>query len=78
MNLYQTLTLKVEAFAGCDIAEAACDLCRLADRVGILCELPFNGVNLWARPGDDPQRLVEAFHVQLRRPGEHYKIAKAD
>ena len=75
MNLDMTLTLRVEAFAGVDIADAAVDLCRLADRVGILCELPFNDVKLWARPGNDPQKLVEAFHEQLKRPKEHYKIA---
>ncbi len=78
MSLDQTLTLRVEAFAGCDISDAARDLCRLADRVGILCELPFNDVKLWARPGDDPQKLVQAFHEQLKRPREHYKIAKVD
>ena len=77
MELLKSMTLKMELFAGVDIDAAASDLCRLADRIGVLCEAEFNGVKLWARPGDNPLRLVDSFHAQLKRPAGHYKIAQA-
>jgi hypothetical protein len=72
-----TIRLTVEAFAGTAIEDACRDLCALADRVGILCEAWFNGVKLWARPGDDPARLVAAWGEQMKRPAGVYKIAQA-
>lgn len=78
MELLKTITLKLELFAGTDIRDAASDLCQLADRIGILCEANFNGVHLWARPGDNPLRLVDVYHEQLKRPPAHYKIAKTN
>lgn len=77
MELLRTITLKLELFAGTDVRDAASDLCQLADRIGVLCEADFNGVKLWARPGDNPLRLVDAYHEQLKRPPQTYKIAKA-
>lgn len=77
MELLRTITLKLELFAGTDVRDAASDLCQLADRIGVLCEADFNGVKLWARPGDNPLRLVDAYHEQLKRPAQAYKIAKA-
>lgn len=77
MELLKTLTLHLELFAGTDISDAARDLCQLAGRVGVLCEVDFNGVKLWARPGDNPQHLVQAYHEQLQRAPAHYKIAQA-
>ena len=76
--MLKSFTLKVEMFAGTDIREAASDLCELADRIGVRCEAQFNGVKLWARPGDNPLRLVEAFHVELKRPANLCRIAQAD
>lgn len=72
-----TLTLKVEAFAGTTIEDACRDLCALADRVGILCEVPFNGVMVWAYPGTDPAQLVKSWGEQMERPAHVYKIASA-
>lgn len=72
-----TICLKVDAFAGTAIEEACRDLCALADRVGILCELGFNGVKLWAYPGTDPAQLAKAWAVQMERPAHAYKIASA-
>lgn len=77
MELLRTITLKLELFVGTDVRDAASDLCQLADRIGVLCEADFNGVKLWARPGDNPLRLVDAYHEQLKRPPQAYKIAKA-
>ena len=76
MEMLKTFVLQVEPFAGSNIKDVAVELCQLADRVGVLCEAGFNGVKLWARPGDNPLRLVEAFHVELKKPGAH-KIAQA-
>ena len=76
MELLRTLTLKLELFAGTDVRDAASDLCQLADRIGVLCEADFNGVKLWARPGDNPLRLVESYHEALKKPTPH-KIAQA-
>lgn len=76
MEMLKTFVLQVEPFAGSDIKDVAVELCQLADRVGVRCEAGFNGVKLWARPGDNPLRLVEAFHVELKKPGAH-KIAQS-
>jgi hypothetical protein len=72
----KTLTLRVDSFAGVDIKDAARDLCRLANRVGILCELQFNDVKLWARPGDDEHKLAASYYRQLNSKFTH-KIAQA-
>jgi hypothetical protein len=77
MELLKTMTLKVELLAGTDVRDAACELCQLADRIGVLCEANFNGVKLWARPGDNPLRLAEAFHEQMKRPAHSIKIAQS-
>jgi len=76
MEMLKTFVLQVEPFAGRDIKDVAVELCQLADRVGVRCEAGFNGVKLWARPGDNPLRLVDAFHAELKKPGAH-KIAQA-
>ena len=76
MELLRTLTLKVELSAGTHVQDAACDLCQLADRIGVLCEADFNGVKLWGRPGDNPLKLVAAYHVALQS-NSAFKIAQA-
>ena len=76
MELLRNLTLKVELFAGTDVRDAACDLCTMANRVGILVEAKFNDVKLWARPGDNPLELVDAYYKQLNSAST-YKIAQA-
>ncbi len=76
MNMLRTLTLKVELFAGTDIRDAACDLCELSNRVGVMTEANFNSVKLWARPGDNPLKLVEAYDKALKS-GSTHKIAQA-
>jgi hypothetical protein len=76
MELDRTLTLRVDSFAGTTIEDAARDLCRLSNRVGILCELQFNDVKLWARPGDDEHKLVASYKRQIGSKFTH-KIAQA-
>ena len=76
MEMLKTFVLQVEPFAGSDIKDVSVELCQLAGRVGVRCEARFNGEKLWARPGDNPLRLVEAFHAELQKPCGH-KIAQA-
>lgn len=71
-----TFALKVEPFAGSDVKDVSVDLCRLANTIGVLCEAQFNGVTLWARPDDDPQKLAEEYFKELQRPGK-FKLAQA-
>lgn len=70
-------TLKVELM-GRDkkIRDACCDLCELANRVGCLVEANFNDVLLWARQGNNPLKLVEAYNKCLKEETT-IKIAKA-
>lgn len=77
METLRTFVLSVAPFAGSDIADVSRELCQLAGRVGVRCEAGFNGVKLWALPGDSPERLVAAFLQELRKPEGHYKIAQA-
>lgn len=72
----KTLRLQVELFAGTDITDAAQELCQLSGRVGALIEADFNGVKLWARPGDDAALLVASYHEEIKRPGNVYRIAQ--
>jgi hypothetical protein len=75
--MLQTFVLRLELFAGSDIATVAREMCELANRIGVRCEASFNDVRLWARPGDDPEMLVAAFWSELRSSSS-IKIAQAD
>ena len=77
MEMLQTFVIRVELFAGSHIDDVAAEMCILADRVGVRCEASFNGVKLWARPGDDPRELIEAFYVENRKPAGVFKLAQA-
>lgn len=76
MELLKGIKLNVEVFAGEDIAIAAESICTLATRTGVMVEADFNGVKVWARPHDDHEKLVEAYHIQLKSDFP-YKIAQA-
>lgn len=76
--MLKTFNLSVRPFAGSDITDVCIELCELANRIGVRCEAEFNGVNLWARPGDDPAQLVNAFYEQIRLADHLYKIAQAE
>ncbi len=62
----RTIALKVEFLAGCEISEAAAELCELADRFGVLLEADFNGTRLLARPGDDWRKVVGYYDSRRR------------
>lgn len=69
------LHITVEGYAGCDIPRAIAEMVALAWRLQIHVHADLNGVTVMARPGDDPQLLTEAWHKELLRPGNHYKVA---
>lgn len=77
LPLLKSFNLSVDLFAGIHVDEAAADLCELANRIGVRCVGDFNGVKLWARPGDDPARLVESWYEQMKRPAALHRIAQA-
>jgi hypothetical protein len=74
--MLKTFVLRLELFAGSDIATVAREMCELANRIGVRCEASFNDVKLWARPGDDPQLLVAAYWSVLGGSSS-IKIAQA-
>lgn len=73
---FDTLKLIVEVFGGSPIRQVAIDLCDVANRVGVLCEANFNDVRLWARPGNDPATLVEAYQQKCDEPSPFTNIAQ--
>lgn len=82
MTPLKTLMLRVDLFAGTTVGDAAQELCLLAERVGALCVAAlcvadFNGVKLWARPGDDPLLLAASYDREIQRPATIYRIAQA-
>lgn len=70
------ISLKVNVFAGALVSAAAEDLCDLANRTGVMCECDFNGVKVWARPGDDPAELTKAYDEEIQRPAHLYRVAQ--
>lgn len=76
MKTLTTMKLSVDLFAGVTVNDAAHELCQLAERIGILCEANFNGVKLWARPGDDALLLAAAYDREIERPGHLHRIAQ--
>jgi hypothetical protein len=65
MKELRSIALKVDLFAGTDIKDACWEICELANRVGCLVEAKFNGVLLWARQGDNPLKIADAYEVEL-------------
>jgi hypothetical protein len=60
-----SLMLRVEAMAG-DAIEVTCrELIALASDLNVTVMCPFNGVELMACPGDDPEKLKSEFHRLL-------------
>lgn len=60
-----SLKLRVEAMAG-DAIEVTCrEAIALASDLNVTVMCPFNGVELMACPGDDPEKLKMEFHRLL-------------
>lgn len=64
----------VTAYGGTDIQDAADDVIRLANFLGVAVHCDFNGVLLMGRPGDDAKMLTAAYYAELRS-GNQYPIA---
>jgi hypothetical protein len=75
MEMLKTFVLKLEPFAGTNLEEVAREMCVLANRIGVRCEVSANGVKFWARPGDSPTRIFESYEEQLKS-NHQFKIAQ--
>lgn len=64
-----SLTMKLEAMAGDEVAETALRMQRIADTLGVIVEVAFNDVKLFAVPGGSPRWLVDNFHSEAARKG---------
>lgn len=65
------LSIRAEALAGDSTDETARGMLALAERLGVIVVVPFNGVNLHAYPGGDPRKLVSAYLKVLRAEREN-------
>ena len=59
------ITVKVDLLPGTAIEAAAHELCQLANRIGVFVEAGFNGVTLIAAPGDNPEKLANAWQREM-------------
>jgi hypothetical protein len=75
MRYLPSFVVRVECFAGVDVLDACKDMVTLADRIGAKIEAKFNGVTVWAKQGDDPQRIADAYMHELGRRGD-FKLAQ--
>lgn len=57
--------LTLEPVAGGTPKEAIADLARVAERLGIMCCLNVNGVDVFAFPGNDPEHLYERWCLAI-------------
>jgi hypothetical protein len=60
-----TMALKVDISAGTTIDRAAACTVRLANELDLCVDLDFNGVPLFAFPGDDPLVVATRYHDKL-------------
>jgi hypothetical protein len=60
------LRIKVEIVGGVSVGEACEQVCKLAERLRAGVEANFNGVELWAIPGDDPKVLHRHWEFALK------------
>lgn len=74
MEYLKSFKLHVEIFAGTDVKDVAYDLCQLSQRTGALVSADFNGVQLWAKPWTDHEKLVDEYYKELTS-GRQHKIA---
>jgi hypothetical protein len=60
------LILTVRCQLGALVEQAADELCALADRVGVVCEMDFNGIRLRAFPDESRgAELLRAYYAAL-------------
>lgn len=57
--------LKLEAWPGTDIEDAACAAVRIASLLDCYVSFDFNGVEMHARPGDAPAGIVMGYNTAL-------------
>lgn len=57
------LCLKFGVIAGTDRKDAASDLVKMANRLGVMTSCDFNGQQMLAMPGDDPGAVLSEFVI---------------
>lgn len=65
MNIAPDLFLKFTVRTGTSIEEAAAQLCTMANTLDVICEAELNGVTLWVKPGQTPERAVAIYYRTL-------------
>jgi hypothetical protein len=79
MNLKKDtkVMLKVDLFAGSEIADIAKILCRLATALDVIATAQFNEVTLYAKPNADPDEMVKGYEG-AKDSSRTYKMAWAN
>ena len=75
MSPLESIIMRVEVSAGTDIKDTCYDLCELAAKLGCVVIADFNGVKVFAHPGDNPTELAEAWNEALMSDSR-YKFAR--
>jgi hypothetical protein len=71
-----SLKIKAEASAGASIKATSTEMVALANRIGVMVEVPFNDVLLMAGPGGDPEKLVAGYQRMIGSR-ERFKFASS-
>ena len=64
-----TLRLTLEATAGTSVNQAAVEMTRVANLLGLVVDCRFNDVDLTANPGGDPDLLADAYSRVVQTKG---------
>ncbi len=70
------LQMKIEPYAGSDIKDVCNEAVRIAKKLYVDIWFEFNGVQVLARPTDNPLKIVDDFHRSINSKSKH-KIATA-
>lgn len=60
-----SFSVPVVTGAGAPIHRTCTQLVKLAQRLGVMVETEFNGVTIFAKPGDDPTKIAERWNKEL-------------
>lgn len=61
------ISIKVDTLAGVMDATAAGGLCCLAEKLGVRVETEFNGITMFAMPGDNWQNVIARYDATKDR-----------
>lgn len=66
--------LKVELLAGTDIADAATQMGRLANKLEVTITADFNGVSIYMKPFGDIEKLVNNYSREIQKDTKPKKV----